>query len=185
MSLDYDDGSLSPLGPCVSLWVPVTCGGYFGSGYSPEYALRFAVLTRGLSLGLCLDMTKKTAAHVGQLTSKQKQDLGSIERLVVFTHEHELGPAPPGSISAALISTEGLPVGPPENGGPAAPLVAQMVELGGGAAGGERSGDELSVDSEEDVERYECCRSCDMEWYARMYGQEAADKAYGVRGEIY
>jgi hypothetical protein len=175
MSLDYDDGSLSPLGPCVSLWVPVTCGGYFGSGYSPEYALRFAVLTRGRGLGLCLDMTKKTAAHVGQLTSKQKQDLGEFEHLAVFTHEHELGPAPPGT------SKEGLPTGPPENGGPAAPLVAQMVELGGGAAGG----DERSVDSEEDVERYECCRSCDMQWYARMYGQEAADKAYGVRGEIY
>jgi hypothetical protein len=182
MSFDDEEANWAP---CVNIWVPVTCGGYFGSGYTPEYALRFAVLTRGFSLGLCLDFTQKTEMHVGQLTSKQKQDLAAIERLVVFTHEHELGPAPPGT------SNEGLPVGPPANGGPAAPLVAQVVEFSSAEAEGHAEGDDSQSDAYSDMGRWppekewECCQSCDMKWYARMYGQEAADEAYKVQGEIY
>lgn len=61
-------------------------GGTFSCAYTPDYALRFAALTRGRGLGLTLVLTPTG----GTLRSATPLLLGSAEQLFIWTPEHLL-----------------------------------------------------------------------------------------------
>lgn len=75
-------GALQP--SAVRASVPVSCGGALGFAYSPEQALRFAVLTRSRGLGLGLNLS------AGTLRSTKELTLGGAEQLFLCTDEIRL-----------------------------------------------------------------------------------------------
>jgi hypothetical protein len=150
------------------------------NNFTPEYALRFAVLTRGRGLGFCLDMTNKkniwierlqvNNIFVGKLSTKIPMEPEEADDLLCRLWEHELGPTPPGA-------EEVVPTDRPSN------CCARCDRIWCAKWYGEREATRIygpAADYENWGPCYECCWFCDRANYKEEHGEEAAVAEFGT-----